>query len=125
MVQHKAGVENLLDFVGSPARTEGPHRGASCAQMSTRTRIDRRSCVIERLFTGEKVGGEEVASDQFGSGGGFSTRFAQVRQLDWVGLGWVGFGLEDEPLMLEDEPLIFSITCRWRWSVRLRLLLRT
>ena len=28
-------------------------------------------------FVGQKVGGEEMAVDQFGSGGGFSKQFAQ------------------------------------------------
>jgi subtilase family serine protease len=34
-------------------------------------------------FAGQKVGGEEVASDQFGSGGGFSTQFAQSPDATW------------------------------------------
>jgi len=34
-------------------------------------------------FDGQKVGGEEVASAQFGSGGGFSTRFAQSPNATW------------------------------------------
>ena len=34
-------------------------------------------------FAGQKVGGEEVASDQFGSGGGFSTQFAQSPHATW------------------------------------------
>ena len=34
-------------------------------------------------FTGQNVGGEEVASDQFGSGGGFSTQFAQSPHATW------------------------------------------
>ena len=34
-------------------------------------------------FDGQKVGGEEVASDQFGSGGGFSTQYAQSPHATW------------------------------------------
>jgi hypothetical protein len=34
-------------------------------------------------FSGQKVGGEEMASDQFGSGGGFSTQFAQSPHATW------------------------------------------
>jgi len=34
-------------------------------------------------FDGQKVGGEEVASAQFGSGGGFSTQFAQSPHAMW------------------------------------------
>ena len=34
-------------------------------------------------FDGQKVGGEEVASDQFRSGGGFSTRLAQSPDATW------------------------------------------
>ena len=34
-------------------------------------------------FVGQKVGGEEMASDKFGSGGGFSTRFAQSPHAAW------------------------------------------
>ena len=34
-------------------------------------------------FAGQKVGGEEIASDEFGSGGGFSTQFAQSPYATW------------------------------------------
>jgi hypothetical protein len=34
-------------------------------------------------FVGQKVGGEEMATDQFGSGGGFSKQFAQAPNAAW------------------------------------------
>ncbi len=34
-------------------------------------------------FVGQQVGNEEMATDQFGSGGGFSTRFAQSPDATW------------------------------------------
>ena len=34
-------------------------------------------------FVGQRVGGEEMASESFGSGGGFSTRFSQVPNAKW------------------------------------------
>ena len=34
-------------------------------------------------FVGQRVGGEEMASDSFGSGGGFSTRFGQDPDAKW------------------------------------------
>ena len=46
------GVANVLGFVNSSTRAEGPHGGASCVQMSKRNRFGRRLLIVERLFLG-------------------------------------------------------------------------
>lgn len=61
-------------------------------------------------FDGQKVGGEEVASDQFRSGGGFSTRLAQSPDAAWQS-AMVAAYLKGAP-QLPPPPLLLAARAR-------------